>query len=90
MKQKIALAMLMSVFLFAGVSAMPMNFGGDGEAWTNDHGNHYVNENNPDLRFDWTNHRIAVPGQGGMHANENAAIISWGEGSLVDPFKALG
>lgn len=67
--------------------AMPMMFGNG--VFENDYGNHYVNTNNPAVRFDWDNHRIAVPGQGGAHANENAAIIEWGDGSLVDPHGTL-
>lgn len=65
------------------------NFGGNGEAWVNDYGDHYVNTNNPDNRKDWTNHRFAVPGQGGAHANENAAVIEWGAGTLVDPHDTM-
>jgi len=65
------------------------NFGGSGNAWTNDYGMHYVNNNNPDVRFDWENHRFAVPGMGGMHADENSAVMGWGEGSLVDPHDTM-
>lgn len=56
-----------------------------GGAWTNDYDMHYVNNNNPDLRFDWDNHRIAVPGNALMHANENSAVMDNGDYSLVDP-----
>ena len=42
----------------------------------NDYGNHYVNMNNPDLRFDWTNHRFAIPGIGGLHSNIRSAIMA--------------
>lgn len=69
---------------------LPVMFGGGGNgAFTNDYGNHYVNEHNPNVRFDWDNHRMAVPGVGGSHANENSAIIEWGDGSLVDPHGTL-
>lgn len=47
----------------------------------------YINQNNPDVRFDVENHRMAVPGQGGSNAAEGSAIIEWGEGSLVSPHK---
>ena len=74
------------------ISAMPVfatgpgeNFGGDSEVWFNDFEGHYVNVNNPENRKDWTNHRFAVPGQGGANADENAAVIEWGDGTLVDP-----
>ncbi len=72
------------VFILLAVPAM---FGKG--AFTNDYGMHYVNNNNPDVRFDWENHRMAVPGQGGEHANENAAVMEWGDGSLVDPHDTL-
>jgi len=65
------------------------NFGGNGEAWDNDYGEHYVNVNNGGNRKDWTNHRFAQPGQGGAHANENAAVMEWGDGSLVDPHDTM-
>ena len=65
------------------------NFGGNGNTWTNDYGMHYVNNNNPDVRFDWDNHRFAVPGMGGMHADENSAVMAWGEGSLIDPHDTM-
>lgn len=78
--------MLMAIFMIVGlvglVQAAPDNFGGNGNAWTNDYGMHYVNNNNPDLRFDWDNHRMATPGNGGQNADENAAVIPWGDGSL--------
>jgi len=65
------------------------NFGGNGEAWYNDYVGHYVNNNNPGNRKDWANHRFAVPGQGGANANENAAVIEWGDGTLVDPHDTM-
>ncbi|MBI2029630.1 hypothetical protein HYT02_04395 [Candidatus Gottesmanbacteria bacterium] len=61
--------------------AAPANFGGNGKAWTNDYGNHYVNNNNPDVRMDWDCHRKAVPGNGGVNANPNSAVVDW---SFVD------
>ncbi len=68
---------------------MPDNFGGQGNAWINDYGNHYANQQNPGVRMDWDNHRFAVPGVGGAHADENAAVIAWGDGTLVDPHDTL-
>ncbi len=65
------------------------NFGGNGDAWVNDYGDHYVNQNNPGNRKDWTNHRFAQPGQGGAHASDSAAVIEWGDGTLVDPHGTL-
>ena len=56
-----------------------------GGAFVNDYGNHYVNTNNPEVRFDWDNHRMAVPGQGGHHANEKAAVQAHGDQTLVVP-----
>jgi hypothetical protein len=50
---------------------------------------HYVNNNNPANRKDWANHRFAVPGQGGHYANDHAAIMAWGDGSLVDPHDTM-
>ena len=78
--------------LFAAFAllVLPVMFGGDGNgAFTNDYANHYVNEQNPDVRFDWDNQRMAVPGDGGSYADENAAVIEWGDGSLVDPRDTL-
>lgn len=75
----------MTLLLVGLVTAAPSNFGGNGNAWTNDYGMHYVNNNNPDLRFDWTTPAKAIPGVGGHHANEHAAVVAWGDGSLVTP-----
>lgn len=60
------------------------DFGGNSEVWKEGPYS-IVNTNNPDLRFDWPNHRMAVPGQGGAHADDSAAVIKWGDGTLVDP-----
>ena len=76
---------LTAIMLMSLVSAMPENFGGNGDAWENDYGNHYVNNHNPENRKDWDSHMFAVPGHGGMHANEHSAVVEWGDGTLVDP-----
>jgi len=93
-RKAIMCLVMLAVMLVMPVSvamAAPTDFGGNGEfsAWSNDYGQHYVNNNNPDLRMDWTNQRFAVPGQGGANANENAAIIPWGDGSLVVPLDTM-
>lgn len=67
---------------------MPENFGGQG-VWDNDYGNHYVNTMNPEVRMDWDNQRFAVPGIGGAYAAESAAVMAWGDGTLVDPHGTL-
>lgn len=93
----------LALFAFAVTLAMAMgahatgptngNFGGNGEAFFNtelpgfDH--HYTNAKNPDVRMDWDNHRMAVPGKGGHHANENAAVQAHGDQTLVDPQDTL-
>jgi hypothetical protein len=68
----------------------PDNFGGNGQAWVNDYGQHYVNVNNPNTRMDWDCHQFAVPGVGGAHANGKAAVVNHpdtidGKGTLVVP-----
>lgn len=81
------LALVPGVFATGPVNG---NFGGNGNGvWVNDYANHYVNTKNPANRKDWDNHRFAVPGQGGHHASDNAAVIGWGDGSLVDPQQTL-
>ena len=40
-------------------------------------------------RFDTDNFRMAVPGDGGANADDNAALIEWGDGSLVQPFDTV-
>ncbi len=70
-------------------AAAPANFGGEGGAFTNDYGNHYVNNNNPEVRFDWDNHRIAVPGEAWEYTNSNSAVVDNGGYSLVDPLNTL-
>jgi len=80
------------------LAAPPENFGGNGSAWTNDFANHYVNNNNPDVRMDWDCHRFAVPGNGGVNANPNSAVVDWsvdgdpsdGGETLVVPEDNLG
>jgi hypothetical protein len=67
--------------LGVAVAAPPENFGGNGAAWTNDGPSHYTNNNNPDVRMDWNCNRKAVPGNGGVNANANSAVVDW---SLVD------
>jgi hypothetical protein len=70
----------------AGASA-PDNFGGESPVILNDYGEHYVNLNNPDLRWDWTCHQFATPGHGDDHANQDhsAVIDRPGESGLVAP-----
>ena len=68
----------------------PQNFGGNGQAWINDYGQHYVNANNPNTRMDWDCHQFAVPGVGGAHASANGAVLNHpdpfdGQGTLVVP-----
>ena len=65
----------------------PDNFGGNSPNIVNDFGEHYVNVNNPDVRWDWTCHQFAVPGQGDENANQDhAAIIDRpGDSGLVAP-----
>lgn len=58
-----------------GGHPMPDNFGGQSPNIVNDFGEHYVNTNNPDVRWDWTCHQFAVPGQGDEHANQDHAAI---------------
>ena len=53
----------------------PENFGGKSDTILNDFGEHYVNLNNPSLRWDWTCHQFAVPGVGEEHANQDHAAI---------------
>ena len=80
--------MFVSIFsVTAASAALPENFGGNGDAWVNDFGQHYVNSKNPHVRKDWTNHLFAVPGQGGWNSNENSAILAHPNGidNLVDP-----
>jgi hypothetical protein len=71
------------------LAAMPENFGGSGSAFVNDYANHYVNSNNGDVRFDWDNHRMAVPGVAYEHADDNSAVVDNGGYSLVDPLGTL-
>jgi hypothetical protein len=70
--------------------ATPENFGGNGSAWVNDFGDHYTNQNNPNVRQDWACDQRAVPGVGGAHASANSATLDWpdgfdGQGTLVVP-----
>ena len=88
MKRIFGLITICSVLALPVIAASPANFSGSGTAWTNDYGQHYVNNNNPEVRMDWANQHFAVPGEGGQHANENAAVIEWGSGSLVKPVTA--
>ena len=89
MKRLMVVSLIMLLAVSVTLAAAPKNFGGNGKAWTNDYGNHYVNNNNPDLRMDWTNHRFAVPGQAYSNANENAAVMDNGGYSLVDPHDTM-
>ena len=79
-----------------GAQAGPENFGGNGNAWTNDYGNHYVNNNNGDLRQDWDTGRRAVPGRAAAAQAGNPTttdsennVISRPDSTLVDPHKTL-
>lgn len=65
------------------IFVLPVMFGSG--AFSNDGGGHYTNLNNPDVRFDWANQHIAVPGMGGQHANDNAAVVPHGSATLVVP-----
>ena len=85
MKRLMVVSLIMLLAVSVTLAAAPNNFGGNGKAWTNDYGNHYVNDNNPDVRMDWDNHHFAVPGQGGHHANSNAAVKAHGDQTLVEP-----
>ena len=49
----------------------------------------WENQYNEDVRFDTENFRMAVPGDGGANADDNAALIEWGDGSLVQPFDTV-
>lgn len=66
---------------------MPENFGGNSPVIVNDSGDHYVNSNNPDVRWDWMCHQFATPGQGDEHANQDhsAVIDRPGESGLIAP-----
>ncbi|MDQ3571123.1 MAG: hypothetical protein M3396_11005 [Actinomycetota bacterium] len=65
----------------------PENFGGESPSIVNDFGEHYINANNPEVRWDWTCHQFAVPGQGDENANQdNAAMLDRaGDSGLVAP-----
>jgi len=88
MKRIFGLITICSVLALPVIAATPANFGGNGIAWENvmaDNADN-VNNNNPDLRImDWDNQWFAVPGEGGLRANENAAIMDNGGYSLVKP-----
>ena len=47
----------------------------------------WVNQNNPDVRFDTDTHRRAVPGNGGANSNENSVVHPHHDASLVDPHR---
>ena len=66
---------------------MPDNFGGNSPVIFNDVGDHFVNLNNPDVRWDWTCHQFATPGHGDDHANQDhsAVIDRPGDSGLVAP-----
>lgn len=90
MKRLLVVSLVLLLAASVSLAAAPKNFGGNGEAWDNDYGNHYVNNNNPGLRMDWDNQRFAVPGKGGHHANESAAVTGWRDGgTLVDPHDTM-
>lgn len=90
-KKLISLGLGAAAFLSSALPAFaaPANFGGNGGAFVNDYANHYVNSNNNEVRFDWDNHRMAVPGVAYMHANDNSAVVDNGGYSLIDPLNTL-
>lgn len=94
MKKTTLLALFVSMLIIFPSFAMayPENFGGNGEAWNNDFGNHYVNTKNPHVRKDWTSHLFAVPGNSGDHANESSAVVDHPNGvdTLIDPHNICG
>ena len=65
----------------------PDNFGGQSENVVNDYGDHYVNANNTDVRWDWTCHQFATPGHGDDHANQDHSAVRdrQGESGVVAP-----
>jgi hypothetical protein len=65
----------------------PENFGGRSPVIVNDYGEHYVNSNNTEVRWDWTCHQFATPGAGDDHANqEHSAVLDRnGDSTLVAP-----
>lgn len=92
--KKIIIAII--VFILALAFTLPIyadpatdNFGGNGQAWDNDYGDHFENMNNGANRKDWTNHRFAQPGKAWAHANDNAAVMDNGGYSLVDPHDTM-
>jgi hypothetical protein len=67
-------------------------FGGKGQGFTNDYGNHYVSTHNPDLRKDWDTGRKAIPGRAAQAQADNPTsndsthnVISRPGSTLVDP-----
>ena len=62
---------------------MPSNFGDQG-VWVSDGGGYYINTMNTGVSKNWDSRRFIAPGKGGAFANENSAVIAWGEGMLVE------
>jgi len=72
------------------------NFGGNGNAWTEDYDGHFVNNNNPDNRKDLNTGRKAVPGNAAQAQADNPSdndsahnVISRPGDTLVDPNRSL-
>jgi len=91
MNKKILLAVIPVMLLLTAspVMAKPANFGGNGKAWTNDYNtasyDHYVNNNNSELRFAWFESSVCIAIPGYTEANVNAVVHPYGTGSFVDP-----
>ena len=75
------------------IMAAPANFGGNGEAWTNDYNTslyeHYVNNNNGELRFAWFESSVCIAIPGYTEANVNAVVYPYYTGSFVDPLHTI-
>lgn len=84
---------MVAIGLFGGTASAdsghpgPTNFGGQSPNIVNDYPGHYVNTNNPQVRWDWTCHQFAVPGRGDDNANQDhsAVIDRPGGSTLVAP-----
>ena len=84
-----AVVATMALSVSQAFAAPPENFGGNSPAWTNDFANHYVNSHNPDVRMDWDCNRKAVPGNGGVNANSNSAVVDWSDADPTDGGETL-
>ena len=90
------LVFVLASALIAGLAfsdGSPENFGGNGEAFVNDYGEHYINVKGPQeggqaaLRFDWANQRWVIPSDAaGLHAGDkNPVVERHGDDTLIDP-----